>query len=95
MNMQHPTRLTLRPLIGLFAAVKHATNPVLRRISGVIVDDTHNMFTLADGLRHRQVPKTSVIFELSLPNGESVEVDGKTLVGHPADRLRRAKKLRW
>lgn len=93
--MQYNRRLAIRPLIGLFATVKQSTNPMLRNISGVIVDDTHNMLTLTDGLRHRQIPKTSVVFELSLPEGETAEIDGMALMGTPAERLRRAKKLRW
>ena len=93
--MQNPTRFTLLPLIGLNTVVKRATNPALHRISGVIVDDTHNMLTIFDGLRNRQVLKTSNLFELSLPSGETVDIDGKALLGHPAERLRRAKKLRW
>ena len=95
MSMWYPPRLPLTPLIGLNAAVKRATNPALHRISGVIVDDTHNMLTLFDGLRNRHVPKTSSLFELSLPSGEIVDIDGNALLGHPAERLRRAKKLRW
>ncbi len=93
--MRQLTRVTLRPLIGLSATVKHSTNPALQRISGVIVDDTHNMLTLFDGLRNRLVPKVSSRFTLSLPQGEPVEIEGKSLLGHPAERLRRAKKLRW
>jgi RNase P/RNase MRP subunit p29 len=93
--MRYNLRLTLQPLIGLSAAVKHANNPDLCRISGVIVDDTENMLTLSDGLRSRQIPKVSSLFELSLPNGRTVDIDGKALLGHPAERLRRAKKLRW
>ncbi|MFX1509744.1 MAG: ribonuclease P protein component 1 [Promethearchaeota archaeon] len=93
--MQYTSRLALRPLIGLSAIVKQATNPTLHRITGVIVDDTQNMLTLFDGHRTRHVPKTSSLFELSLPNGETVEIPGKALLGHPAERLRRAKKLQW
>lgn len=93
--MRQLTRIALRPLIGLSAAVKESTNPAFRRISGVIVDDSHNMLTLFDGLRTRLVPKASNQFALSLPNGETVEIEGKALLGHPAERLRRAKKLRW
>jgi RNase P/RNase MRP subunit p29 len=93
--MRHIRHLTIRPLIGLLATVKQSTNPVLRKISGIIVDDTSNMLTLSDGLRHRQIPKTSAVFELSLPNGEKAEIDGTALLGNPAERLRRAKKLRW
>ncbi len=95
MSMPHFTWLALRPLIGLSAAVKQTKNPALYKISGIIVDDTHNMLTLFDGLRNRQIPKTSSSFELSLPSGETAEIEGSALLGHPAERLRRAKKLRW
>jgi len=95
MSLQYLSRLALRPLIGLTAMVKHSTNPALRRISGVIVDDTENMLTIFDGLQNRQIPKTSSLFELSLPGGKTAEINGKALLGHPAERLRRAKKLRW
>jgi len=93
--MQHTSHLVIQPLISLLATVKQATNPLLRNISGLIVDDTHNMLTLADGLRHRQIPKTSTVFELSLPSGETAKINGTALLGTPAERLRRAKKLRW
>ncbi|MFX1564952.1 MAG: ribonuclease P protein component 1 [Promethearchaeota archaeon] len=93
--MQYTSRLALRPLIGLSAMVTQATNPALRRISGVIVEDTPNMLTLFDGYRTRRVPKTSSFFELSLPTGETIGIAGTALLGHPAERLRRAKKLRW
>ena len=93
--MQKTTRLHLRPLLGLFAAVKHSANPNLCNLSGVIVEDTENMLTLFDGLRHRQIPKASSHFVLSLPHGETAEIAGHSLLGHPAERLRRAKKLRW
>jgi RNase P/RNase MRP subunit p29 len=93
--MYNPVRLALRPLIGLTAAVKHSTNPILRGVSGVIVNDTENMLVLADGLRHRHIPKASSLFTLSLPDGETAEIHGKALLGHPAERLRRAKRLRW
>ena len=93
--MQYTSRLALRPLIGLSAKIKQTSNHALHRITGVILDDTQNMLTLFDGHRTRHVSKASCLFELSLPNGETVEIPGKALLGHPAERLRRAKKLQW
>ncbi len=93
--MSHLSKLILRPLIGVTAKVVHSKNPSLHRINGQIIEDTHSMLTLFDGLRHRQIPKASSTFELRMPNGTLAQIQGKALLGHPAERLRRAKKLRW
>jgi len=93
--LHYPKRLTIRPLIGLTAAVVQSTNPSLNRLTGHITDDTHGTLTLFDGLQHRQIPKVTSTFKLFLPGGETAQIDGKSLIGHPAERLRRAKKLRW
>lgn len=89
------TRLAIRPLIGLTATVVQSTNPAHRGITGQIIDDTHNTLILGENLHQRMIPKVSSIFHLTLPNGEIARVAGIALLGHPAERLRRAKKLRW
>ena len=89
------TRLAIRPLIGLTATVVQSTNPAHRGITGQIIDDTQNTLTLGKNLRQRMIPKVSSIFHLTLPNGEIAHIAGTDLLGHPAERLRRAKKLRW
>ncbi|MHA2314550.1 MAG: ribonuclease P protein component 1 [Candidatus Hermodarchaeia archaeon] len=93
--LHYPKHLTIRPLIGLSAAVVQSTNPSLNKLTGHITDDTHGTLTLFDGLLHRQIPKVTSTFKLVLPGGETARIDGKSLLGHPAERLRRAKKLRW
>ncbi len=95
MMLYYPKRLTIRPLIGLSTTVMQSTNPSLNRLTGRIIDETHGMLTLFDGLHHRHIPKATSTFKLFLLNGETVQIDGNSLLGHPAERLRRAKKLRW
>ena len=95
MMLRYPKRLTIRPLIGLSTTVVQATNPSLNRLTGHIIDETHGTLTLFDGLLRRQIPKVTSTFKLFLPSGETAQIDGKSLLGHPAERLRRTKKLRW
>lgn len=95
MMLHYPKHLTIHPLIGLSTTVMQSTNPSLNRLTGRISDETHGMLTLFDGLQHRQIPKITSTFKLFLPNGEIAQIDGNSLLGHPAERLRRAKKLRW
>ncbi len=95
MPMRLPKHHALHPLIGLSATVVQSTNPMFQRITGHIIHETHGTLTLSDGLRRIQIPKISSIFEITFPNGETARVIVKTLLGHPAERLRRAKKQRW
>lgn len=93
--MQTFARYTIKPLIGLSATVVESTNPIYARLTGRIIDDSHGMLTLQDGLRTHKIPKASCTFDIVLPTGKTARIDGTTLIGHPAERLRRAKKLRW
>jgi len=82
-------------LIGLSARVVHSANASDHHHAGYIIDETHNTVVLLDGARRRVIPKKIAVFELSLPNGQKLQLEGKTLVGEPADRLRKAKRQRW
>jgi RNase P/RNase MRP subunit p29 len=82
-------------LIGLSARVVDSANPSDRHHGGRVVDETHNTVVLFDGARRRVIPKKIAVFELSLPDGQKLQLEGKALLGEPADRLRRAKRQRW
>jgi len=85
----------MQPLIGLRARVVDSANACDRHHAGHIIDETQNTVVLLDGTRRRVIPKKIAVFELSLPDGQRLQLEGKTLVGDPADRLRRAKRQRW
>lgn len=85
----------IHPLIGLSARVVHSTNPSNHHHTGYIIDETHNTVVLVDGTHRRVIPKKIAVFEVNLPDGQRVQLEGKALVGEPADRLRRAKRQRW
>jgi len=89
------TRLIIRPLVGLTASVVESTNASYSNIHGHIVDETSGTLTLSDGITKRTIPKDCVSLEITLPNGENAQLDGQTIIGHPAEKLRRAKRLRW
>lgn len=85
----------IRPLMGLKASVVQSTNPSHRCQQGQIINETHGTVTLFDGVRQSIIPKDVAVFELTLPNGHTICVEGKALVGHPAERIRRAKRKQW
>jgi ribonuclease P protein subunit POP4 len=78
-------------LIGLQAKIQSSSDPALPGISGRIVDETRNMLVIDDGRRVRKIPKSSSTFLITMPDGETVGVEGTKLVGRPEERVRR----RW
>lgn len=93
--MKPSTRLFIHPLIGLSAGVVQTSNKSVEDITGQIVNETHGLITLFDGNRRKMIPKATTVFDITMPDGETIRIDGKTLLGHPAERLRRAKRQRW
>ncbi len=79
-------------LIGLSVRVVEATNPALRGIAGIVVDETRQMIAVADGHRVRRVAKAACVFRFTLPDGSEVQVPGRALVAPPERRI--AKELR-
>jgi ribonuclease P protein subunit POP4 len=64
-------------------------------LSGRVVDETRNTFTLLDAGKARSVIKEFSVFNFTFDDGTVVDVDGKLLVGRPEDRLKKSVKRLW
>ncbi len=93
--MERLNRIIFQPLIGATAVVVHSPNPTHLQISGRIIDETHATITLFDGTLRRILPKSQTLFDITWPKGTTTRIEGVQLLGHPAERLRRAKRQRW
>jgi RNase P/RNase MRP subunit p29 len=93
--VNNTTRLIIRPLLGFKTSVVDSTNASNCNLHGHIVDETSRTLTLFDGVHKRIIPKAGVFLKMTLPTGENVQLDGRMILGHPAEKLRRAKRLRW
>jgi ribonuclease P protein subunit POP4 len=82
-------RLLRHELIGLECRVLRASNPALLGLKGRIVDETRNMITVIGRGGEKRIPKRETTLQLILPEGETVEVEGKRLVKRPEDRIKR------
>ncbi|VVB51895.1 Ribonuclease P protein component 1 [uncultured archaeon] len=89
-----PQNVLKHELIGLTAEI---SSPQGRRgyapAQGIIADETRETITLkcADGTT-RSFPKKETVLRLTLPEGATVEVEGRLLAGRPEDRIK--KKIR-
>jgi ribonuclease P protein subunit POP4 len=82
-------------LIGLNAKVVKSTNPSLKGMKGVVIDETRNTLTIRHANEDKIVVKNTSAFDFTTPDGTIVEVDGVIITGRPEDRVKKHLKRRW
>jgi len=81
--------------IGTQAKVAQSLHRDYVGLTGRVVGETRNTFTLLDGSKARDVIKEFSVFDFTFDDGTVVDVDGKLLVGRPEDRLKKSIKRLW
>lgn len=82
--------------IGLEVKVIKSSNPDIVGITGKVIDETRNTFTLLNNNRKKKVViKDIAIFKFVMLDGTVVEIDGKIIMGRPEDRLKKRPRRLW
>ena len=81
--------------IGLETKVVKSSNPDLVGITGKVVDETRNTFTILHDNKEKVVVKEIAVFDFALPDGTIVEMDGKVIIGRSEDRLKKRPRRIW
>ena len=81
--------------IGLETKVVRSSNPHVVGISGRVVDETRNTFTILQNDDRKVVVKDTAVFDFVLPDGTVVEIDGKVIIGRPEDRIKKRPRRLW
>ena len=81
--------------IGTEAGVIKRNHKGYVGISGHIIDETRNTFSIACHGRRKVVPKGSSTFRFEFPDGTVVEIEGRILVGRPEDRVKKRVRRLW
>ena len=89
-----PQNILRHELIGLNVKVNEATDPTLKGIRGIVVDETKNTLEILAATRTIAVPKKIATFRFKLPSGTLVDVVGSRLVASPENRLK-TRVRRW
>ena len=89
-----PENIVRHELIGLRVRVAESTDPMLRGLSGAIVDETHNMLVVETRKTgkppvEKRLSKLNSVFIFALPNKVKVKVEGRLLVSRPEDRIKK------
>ncbi len=88
-----PHNIVQHELIGLEAHVAASRDPALVCRRGKIVDETKKTLILETARGAIRVTKEGCTFDIGLPDGTLVRVDGHLLSGRPESRMK--KQLRW
>lgn len=81
--------------IGTEAKISKSRDKNYVSVSGKVVDETRNTFTILHKGKKKIIIKDSAIFHFMFSDGTIVEIDGKLLVGRPEDRLKRHIRRLW
>ncbi len=81
--------------IGTEAKVAKSKHHDYIGLSGKVIDETRNTFTILHQGKKKMILKDSSIFHFKFPDGTIVEIDGKLLVARPEDRLKKHVRRLW
>jgi ribonuclease P protein subunit POP4 len=81
--------------IGLETAVVNSSNPAMVGISGRVVNETRNTFTIKQDNKMKVIAKDTSIFDFIFTDGTIVEIEGKVIMGRPESRLKKRPRRLW
>ncbi|MFW9848138.1 MAG: ribonuclease P protein component 1 [Candidatus Thorarchaeota archaeon] len=95
MSQITPLNILNHELIGLETHVVGSRDPGHVSKKGTVVAETKEMIQLDTGDGEVLLPKDVCVFEITLPDGTVVRVDGNLLKGRPEDRMKKRPIRRW
>ena len=82
-------------LIGLDVKVVRSSHPGYVGIAGRVLDETRNTIIILHENKKKIIIKSTAVFNFTMPDGTIVEIDGKTIIGRPEDRIKKRIRRRW
>jgi ribonuclease P protein subunit POP4 len=90
-----PENIVRHELTGLATHIVESRDPTLVCRSGIILDESKEMIRLDTAHGAVRVPKKVCVFDITLPDGRVVRVDGNVLRGRPEDRMKKRLNRSW
>lgn len=95
MNEMSPLNILNHELIGLETHIVGSRDPGHVSKKGIIVAETKEMIQLDTTDGELLLAKDVCVFQITLPDGTIVQVDGNLLHGRPEDRMKKRHGRRW
>ena len=93
--MKVTTDIIRDEFIGTEGRVAESRHADYVGLSGQVLDETKNTFTIIQAGKAKNVIKEAAVFHFKFSDGTVIEIDGKLLVGRPEDRLKKNIKRLW
>jgi ribonuclease P protein subunit POP4 len=90
-----PQNVVTHELIGLSAHIVESSDPGLVCRSGRVLAESREMIDLETESGKMSVPKQVCVFDVTLPDGTTVRIDGGVLRGRPEDRMKKRLNRSW
>jgi len=90
-----PENIVRHELTGLATHVVESKDPNLVCRKGIILGESKEMIRLDTKNGIVSVPKKVCVFDITLPNGAVVRVEGNVLRGRPEDRMKKRLTRSW
>ena len=84
-----------REFIGTEGKIAKSSQSNYVGLSGRIINETKNTFTLFHEGKEKNIIKDSAVFLFKFSDGTIAEIDGRLLVGRPEDRIKKRLKRLW
>ncbi|HMK54118.1 MAG TPA: ribonuclease P protein component 1 [Methanobacteriaceae archaeon] len=85
-----PQNIMRHELVGLIVKITESSHQGFTGLEGKVVNETKNTLTLEDGKgMEKIIPKNTATFNFKLPDGSTVEIEGKIIVSRPEDRIKK------
>ncbi|MHA1768773.1 MAG: ribonuclease P protein component 1 [Candidatus Thorarchaeota archaeon] len=90
-----PQNIVNHELVGLTAHVVKSSHQGYVCKQGVIIDESKETLSFDTRTGRVVIPKSVCVFDVRLPNGPTVRIQGDLLRGRPEDRLKKRLNRRW
>ncbi len=90
-----PQNIVKHELVGLSTHIVESSDPNHVCTKGTILGETKEMIKIDTGQGTKAVPKNICVFDITLPDGTVVRVDGGLLRGRPEDRMKKRLNRSW
>lgn len=81
--------------IGLKVKVAYSQNKDLIGISGTVINETRKTFVIQKGKNRKTIIKNIATLHFTLPDATVVQIEGRTLLGRPEERLKKQIRRLW
>jgi ribonuclease P protein subunit POP4 len=90
-----PQNIVKHEIVGLSTHIVESKDPGHVCREGVIIDESKEMIRIDTEKGPILVPKSICVFDMTLPDGVIVRLDGELLKGRPEDRIKKRLNRSW